>query len=254
MDDGHQELVARIRRLEAERDRALRTAEAERRRADRAEAQLAAMRAHARKAPTAAPGTRWVEHDTGHRSVFVGPRATPGEQAVLDLPWPDGWLVVGGLQVVDSTRTREVDALVVTPAGLVVVEQKDVRRGRRLVFAPNGAPLLDGHEVPHLAGALHQARLPAQILASTLRDGGVHAGFIHSVLAVRGVAEVGTSKVGDTHVSTVAGLVRVVQGLLGDVDADHALGIGTVEALVVTLGLPQGGLPPLASCGFASST
>ncbi len=252
MSDDREALIARIRSLEAERDRALLDVARQRKRADRAEARLAATRAHARKMAPPPATVRWVEQDAGHFTCTVGAPRTDGEQELLGLPWPQGWLVVGGLQVVDSNRTREVDALVIAPNGLVVIEHKEVRRGGTLRFAVNGPPLLDGAPVAHLTGALAQARLPAQILASTLSEAGIVAGFVAAVLALGGPVDVLDERVGGTWVTPMRHLVSTVMALF-EPDTEDNLRVGTVEALLVALGLPLGGLPSLRDCAFHGS-
>ncbi|WP_235735088.1 nuclease-related domain-containing protein [Nocardioides alcanivorans] len=253
LDDTVQDVLrARIRALEAQLTEAHRLLEAEKHRADRAEAALKATRVQPRRAAPARLNARWVEHDTGHFTCTLGAAKTAGEKELLELAWPQGWLVVGGLEVADSAKTREVDALVISPHGLAVVEQKDVRRSGRLTFSPNGPPLLDGDEVPYLAGALAQARLPAQILASALQDARVAAGFVLSVLAIRGNVTLAQDRVGSTHLSTMRSLVAMVRTLFGP-DSEDRVRVGTAEALIVALGLPQAGLPPLSACGFHDS-
>ena len=56
----------------------------------------------------------WVENDAGFFTCVVGRAVTRGEEALLRLRWPDGWLIATGFEVVDAQRSREVDASVTT--------------------------------------------------------------------------------------------------------------------------------------------
>jgi hypothetical protein len=204
--------------------------------------------------PAAGPAPRWRETDSGAWVCQVGNALTRGEERLTRLPWPDGWLIASGFELADSTRTREVDALVVAPGGVLAVEQKDTAARGRLELRANGPALVDGVEVPTLTGALRQARLPAQMLSTALREHGVRAGYVSAALSIHGRVTLQTEQIGGVHVVPTGQLVRVASDLLRPRDPEEVLTAGTVLGLLQAAGLPLTGLPPLNEIGFPDTT
>ncbi|MFS3127841.1 nuclease-related domain-containing protein [Nocardioides sp. Bht2] len=196
----------------------------------------------------------WRQQESGCYTCVVGNAATRGEHELLMQPWPEGWLVVAGLEVTDRTRSREVDALVIAPHGLLVIEQKDTSARGSLLFAPNGPPLLDGIALDPLSGALRQARLPAQMLGTSLSEAGIRAGYVAALLAIRGQVRVSPDRVGATHLAVTRDAVRVARSLLDRDHDEERLTAGTVLAVLSHLALPLRGLPSLQDVGFADSS
>lgn len=228
----------------------------ERRRADDAEDALRVERAQltaVSPAPPRVPSRSWTEADAGFFTCVVGRAVTRGEDDLLRLRWPDGWLVATGLEVTDSNRSREIDALVVTPRGVVVVEQKDTAARGLLSFPPNDVPLLDDQEFPRFDGAVRQTRLAAQVVASILEDARINAGFISAVLAIRGSVMIADRAVGSTWITRTSQLVEAITQLTAERGQD-LLTAGSVQGLLVQLGLPVRGLPALDELGFAALT
>jgi hypothetical protein len=223
-------------------------------------AELAAVRAGAPTPPpdraptTVQRSSRWTETDTGAWVCQVGQALTRGEERLASLPWPDGWLIATGFEITDRTRTREVDALVIAPGGVAVVEQKDTVASGRLQFWANGPAEVDGVEVPALTGALRQARLPAQMLSTTFREQGIRAGYVTALLAVHGRVTLRSEQIGGVHVANTADLVRTAVSLLALHDPDDALTAGTVLGLLTAVALPMTALPPLTQIGYPETS
>lgn len=237
-------------RLDAERMAMAESARLAIRKAERARPAPAPAGTHASDRPSA---PTWRELDTGAYRCIVGAALTRGEHQLLRQPWPEGWLIVSGLEVSDRTRSREVDLLVLAPQGLVVIEQKDTAVRGTLRFDEGGAAQADGSPVPSLSGALRQARLPAQMIGAALRDAGIRGGYVGALLAVRGPRRVEPSQVGATRVCRTDDVVRAVAQMLGPDDPDQALPVGTVLTILSRLGLPITGLPALQTLGFPAS-
>ncbi|WP_300683600.1 nuclease-related domain-containing protein [Nocardioides sp.] len=204
--------------------------------------------------PAARPAPRWRESDSGAWTCAVGRAVTRGEERLAALPWPDGWLLAFGFEIADHTRTREVDALVIAPGGVLVIEQKDTAARGRLELTANGPALVDGVEVPRLSGALRQARLPAQMLSTALREHGVRGGYVSAMLSIHGRVTLRAEQIGGVHVVPTAQLVRAAASLLKVRDPEETLTAGTVLGVLNAVGLPLTGLPPLTEIGFPETT
>lgn len=156
----------------------------------------------------------WQDGDGGCRTYQCAPPATHGERmlAVNLGSLPCGLVILSPI-VPRRDDDREIDAIVLTPGGVVTVEQKDVPRGTgRLRFPLNASPECDGRPLPNLDGARRQARLHAQTLASLMReDPRTDLGFISAVLSVEGAAEVeADGHRGGVWLSTTEDVVTVI--------------------------------------------
>lgn len=254
LDADRATLAADRSRLDAERMALAESARLAARQAERAASVPAGAGSPAgpRLASRAAAPT-WRELDTGAYACIVGTALTRGEHQLIRQAWPEGWLVASGLEVSDRTRSREVDLLVVAPQGLVVIEQKDTGVRGTLRFDDGGAAQADGRPVPSLSGALRQARLPAQMIGAGLRDAGVQAGYVGALLAVRGPRQVEPAQVGATRICRTDDVVTATAQMLGPLDEERALPVGTVLTILTRLGLPITGLPALQQVGFPES-
>lgn len=204
--------------------------------------------------PTPARPPRWRQSDSGAYLCHVGAALTRGEERLAQLPWPDGWLVATGFEVADHTRTREVDALVIAPGGVVVIEQKDTVARGQLELHVNGPATVDGREIASLTGALRQARLPAQMVSTALRTRDIRAGYVSAVLSIHGRATVRAEQIGGVHVCATARLVRTAASLVELRDPEEGLSAGAALGVLSAVGLPLTGLPALNQIGFHDST
>lgn len=212
------------------------------------------LRASAVQPTSTRSASRWTEQDGGAFVCRVGAALTRGEHELLRLGWPDGWLLASGVEVADRNRTREIDLLVIAPQGVVVVEQKDTAARGTLHFSANGPPMVDGAALPQLGGALRQARLPAQMIAASSREAGIRVGYVQSVLTLRGRVRVEPPQVGGVHLCAFDEVRQRIHDMLGPSDEESALQVGTVLALLSSLGLPLIGLPALQELGFPDSS
>ena len=87
------------------------------------------------------------------------------------------------------------------------------------------------------------------MVASTLEHSRINAGFISAVLAISGSVMLAEESVGSTGLTRTNQLVEAIHRLLAERGQD-LLTVGSVEGLLVRLGLPVRGLPPLEDLGF----
>ncbi|MGY1830486.1 nuclease-related domain-containing protein [Geodermatophilus sp. SYSU D01180] len=117
--------------------------------------------------------------------------------------------------VVYGDRTRELDAIVITPHRVTVVEGKGTRMRGQLTPALNG-PWMVGGERADFAGRKNpylQARQAMQVLVGAAEDAGVaRMPFVHFVVAVAGAGvqtDTPALQLGDGQVCTMRNLAQV---------------------------------------------
>ena len=228
---------------------------------------------HSSAEPHAVPGAvgmghsaRQVTNPTGDADAFViewegvegtalvyrcAPSATYGEANLARaLGSLEDALVILNPSVVQGRSEREVDAIILTPRGVVTIEQKDVGETGVLSIPLNGTPTLDGRPLKGLADARQQARKHAQVLASAAkREPAIDIGFIHSILSIEGSIELASSPRGNVVVTRTADIIAAIDSAL---TTGHRITTRAIRALLLRLELPQvpaGRLVPLGFLG-----
>ena len=196
---------------------------------------------------------RWEDGAGGCKIYRCAPAATFGEERLAQelARLPHGLAIMSPVLALRG-EDREVDAIVVTPHGVVVIEQKDVHRGSEILkIGPNSAPEVDGQVIDSLSGAWRQARLHAQKLATLLKNEttpAVEPGFINAVLSFEGVGEV-DARHSQVWPTTTRSVRETVDACLSQ--RTLALSAPEVARMLAVLGTRDLAVAELAAAGFS---
>jgi hypothetical protein len=152
-----------------------------------------------------------------------------------------GVLILGAV-VTSGPKSREVDAILLTPTGLFAIEAKGTNQSGQVETSPNGTWTIGEERADFAGGAnpLRQARRAAQMLRAMLSDADVDSPFIPAIVAVSGDdIDLPPSRVGDTWATSVehlaATLLRQRPQRVSLADAGAILAVLEVNADTVDL-------------------
>jgi len=183
--------------------------------------------------------------------IRVTPGATPNrtDRALAKSMDKLPGVALQGVSVARGRTVREIDAVVLTPDGLVVIEAKGTAMRGQLASSLNSDWTIDGAAADFYGGPnpLAQTRKAAQVLRQSLESVGVASGFITAVVAVSGPVRTSPHLLGDTwvsHVDDVAGvLLRMRRSIMS---------ISTARRVLACLGIEDISDADLEQEGFTA--
>ena len=144
-------------------------------------------------------------------------------------------VLVLGAHATAGSRTREIDAVLLSPTGLYTIEAKGTRQAGTVTAHANEPWTVDGQPADFAGGPnpLRQGRGAAQCLRAALNAAGVATPFIPALIVVSGdQVDLPPTRLGDTWATSVANLPATLLRQRTD-----RVGLATAAQVLTTLGV-----------------
>lgn len=147
----------------------------------------------------------------------------------------NGVLITGALVKENNGRTREIDAVFITPQGVFTAEAKGTKLSGTVVPQANRDWMINGIKADFYGGAnpLRQGRTAAQVLVNLLRENGVAVGYITAMVTIGGAnVELAPTWVGDVLVTETSQIVEALE----KIEKKNPIGLADAKKLCSLLG------------------